>query len=179
MKHLRTLTLSQCAAPHLFTRALDPRMSSLGVVVCPELEELVLVLRRNGETLDIKDVTDMAAGRASRGAKLKSVRIVSQGKFTKIDMLELEKHVLHMECGHEVDVATKTMMVVTRKIEEGNIGNGEQVCIPCLRVINSQLLVFDQRFRKHRHWCRYTPPTFKGNQGCTHSFSANVVPCPT
>jgi hypothetical protein len=25
MKHLRTLTLSQCAAPHLFTRALDPR----------------------------------------------------------------------------------------------------------------------------------------------------------
>jgi hypothetical protein len=82
-------------------------MSSSGVVVCPELEELVLVLRRDGETLDIKDVTDMAAGRASKGVQLKSVRIVSQGKFMKTDMLELEKHVLHMECGHEVDVANE------------------------------------------------------------------------
>jgi hypothetical protein len=107
MKHLRTLTLSQCVAPHLFTRALDPRMSSSGVVVCPKLEVLVLVLRRNRETLDIKDVIEMAAGRASRGAKLKSVRIVSQGKFMKTDVLGLEKHVLHMECGHEVNVANE------------------------------------------------------------------------
>ena len=125
MQHLRTLTLSQCTSPNIFIHALDPNISSSGVVVCPELEELVLVLRVNGETLDIKNVIEMAAARASRGAKLKSVRIVdldseapsplldlrgdpvyvNQGKSMQIDASEIKKHVLRVEYGPEIDTA--------------------------------------------------------------------------
>jgi hypothetical protein len=62
-------------------------------VVCPLLEELHIELKE--ETLDLKDVIGMAAARASKGAKLKSVRIV-QGSYTRADVLELKKHVLHV-----------------------------------------------------------------------------------
>jgi hypothetical protein len=99
MKHLHTLTLSHCTSPETFIHALDPRMSSSGVLVCPELEDLILVLRRNGETLNIKDVMEMAAARALRGAKLKSVRIASREEFTQIDVVELRKHVWQVEHG--------------------------------------------------------------------------------
>ena len=98
MKHLRTLTLSRCTSPDIFIHALDPIMR-LGDVICPRLEDLVLVLHPDVETLDIKKVIEMAAGRASRGAKLKSVRIVSQDESMWIDALELRKHVSHVECG--------------------------------------------------------------------------------
>ena len=37
--------------------------------------------------------------RASRGAKLKSIRVVSKRKFAPADVLELKKYVLHVECG--------------------------------------------------------------------------------
>ena len=119
MKRLRTLTLSQCRSPDVFIHTLDPNISSSGVVVCPELEELVLELRPDTETLDFKNVADMAAARASRGAKLKSVRImdpdleapfslpdlvrnpayVNQGKSMQIDASGIRKHVLHVEYG--------------------------------------------------------------------------------
>ena len=102
MKNLRTITLFQCSNPHHFIDALHPRVSTLGAVVCPKLEELVLVLRVYGETLDIESFTEMAAVRASGGAKLKVVRILT--REVQFDLLELEKHVLHVECGPEVVV---------------------------------------------------------------------------
>jgi hypothetical protein len=105
MKALRTLTLSQCNSPHTFIGALHPDMSSSEAVVCPKLEELTLMLRTDGKIFDIKRVTGMAAARASKGAKLKSVRIIGQDKFVRTDVLELEEHVLHVECGLEVDGA--------------------------------------------------------------------------
>jgi hypothetical protein len=40
----------------------------------------------------------MAAARASRGAKLKSVTIL-RGNYVRADVLELKKHVFHVECG--------------------------------------------------------------------------------
>ena len=101
MKHLRTLTLYHCAIPRIFVHALHPTMSSSGTVVCPDLEELVIVL--NSESLDMRSVIGVAAARASRGAKLKSVKIIGQDKFAQVDLLELEKHVLDVECGPEVD----------------------------------------------------------------------------
>jgi hypothetical protein len=107
MKHLHTLTLFQCTSPDIFIHALDPSISSSGVVVCPKLEELVLVLRRDGETLNINNVIGMAAARASRGAKLESVRIISDDKSMQIDALELEKHASHVECGPWVGVANE------------------------------------------------------------------------
>ena len=94
MEHLRTLVLSRCTSPDIFIRALDPNNGVSGVVVCPKLEKLVLVFRLNRGTLDIKNVIDMAAARASRGAKLRTVRIVSgQNELDLVDVLELGKHV--------------------------------------------------------------------------------------
>ena len=107
MNHLRTLILYRCTNPDTFLRALDPNTNSSGIAVCPELEELILVLRLSEETLDIKNVKEMAAARASRGAKLKSIRISSQDKSVQVDALELREHALHVECGPEVDVANK------------------------------------------------------------------------
>jgi hypothetical protein len=101
MKRLRALTLHRCANPHIFIHALHPAMSSSGTVVCPELEELVIVLD-NG-TLDMKSVIGVVAARASRGAKLKSVRITGEDQPAPTDVLELEKHVSHVECGPEAD----------------------------------------------------------------------------
>ena len=102
MTALRTLTLHHCQSPHLFINALHPSMSS-NVVACPKLEELILVLRTH-ETLEIKDVMEMAAARASRGAKFRSVRIVGSNEVIQIDSLELKKHVLHVECGPDVGI---------------------------------------------------------------------------
>jgi hypothetical protein len=74
MKHLRTLTLRQCASLHVFTHALHPDMSASAAGVCPKLEELVIVTDRI--VIDVKPVIGMVAARASEGAKLESIRIV-------------------------------------------------------------------------------------------------------
>jgi hypothetical protein len=115
MINLRTLTLFLCGNTHIFVNTLHPSMSSSEVVVCPKLEELILGLRTYGGVADIKPVTGMAAARALRGARLKSVRIASSDKFVQIDVLELKKHVLHVECGREVDGA----------IDDGGDGDDE------------------------------------------------------
>jgi len=97
MDDLRTLTLYQCGGPHIFICALDPSMSSSGVVICSKLEELIIV---QGGEFDIKIVVAMAAARAARGAKLGFVRIDPWGKtvYPQSDVLELKKHILHVEC---------------------------------------------------------------------------------
>jgi hypothetical protein len=101
MKHLRTLTLRRIASPHIFVHALHPNMSPSGTVACPKLEELVIVL--NEMTIDMKIVTGVMAARASRGAKLKSIRIVDKDTSAGTDVSELQKHVLHVEYGPEFD----------------------------------------------------------------------------
>ena len=100
MQNLHTLTLYRCRSLRLFFRALHPDTSSSGTVVCPNLQELVLVLRTNGEVFDIKDLIDMARVRALGGAKLRVVKIV--GGEDKVDpggVLELKTHVFNMERG--------------------------------------------------------------------------------
>jgi hypothetical protein len=98
MKHLRTITLRHCGDSHVFIHALHPNMSSSGVVVCPELEELVIV--RDGGVLDTSSVIGIVAARASKEAKLKSIRITG-GKPVWTNVLErLERHVSHVECQH-------------------------------------------------------------------------------
>jgi hypothetical protein len=101
MEHLRTLTLYHCRSPHIVIHALHPAMSSSGAMVCPKLEELVIVLDK--ETLDMKSVIGVVTARASRGAKFRSVRIVGQDQPVRTDVLELEKHVLDVEYGPKVD----------------------------------------------------------------------------
>ena len=40
----------------------------------------------------------MAGARESKGARLKLLRIITHVKFAEIDVLELRKHVLQVEC---------------------------------------------------------------------------------
>ena len=104
MTNLRTLTLSRCKNLSTFIHTLHPGPTSSITVVCPKLEELVLDRCVNGK-LDVHGVVTMAAMRTSRGAKLRSIRIVSKDKSVQADALELKKHVLHVECGPEGAIA--------------------------------------------------------------------------
>ena len=91
MKDLRTLKFDRHNDAQTL-HALHPDMSSSGVIVCPELEELIIVHWRG---VDIKNVAATVAARASRGANLKSVEIVSLNGtvHSQLDVLELTKHV--------------------------------------------------------------------------------------
>ena len=102
MKDLRALMLYECCSPHIFVRTLHPSTSSSEAVVCPELEELVFVPCGGGGAFDLEDVIGMAEARASRGRKLKAVRIIDRGgKFDLVDVLELRTHVEHVEHTHQ------------------------------------------------------------------------------
>jgi len=116
MKDLRTLTLTRCEDPRIFVRALHHGISLSGVVVCPKLE--MLVIEHDG-TFDIKDIVETAAVRASRGAKLKTVRIFPFHKTvnSRLDVLELKKYVLHVESWRDQPQRS-------RWNEEGRGGNG-------------------------------------------------------
>jgi len=97
MKCLRTLTLSKCRHPDIFISALKPATGSSEVAVSPKLEELVLVLHPQETMSHITSITKMAAARASRGEKLKTVRIVGGRDAANFDVSELRKHVWNVE----------------------------------------------------------------------------------
>jgi len=98
MIDLRVVTLYRCHNPHIFIRALYPSTSSSEAVICPKLEELVLVLRYDGDVFDMENVIGMAEARASRGKELETVRIVDGGnELDPKDVLELRRHVGHVE----------------------------------------------------------------------------------
>ena len=98
MKDLRTLALSKCNFTYTPIRALEPCSSE--VMVCPKLEELVLMPHPR-ETMSriIVGVTEMAAARASRGEKLRTFRIVGGLDAVDFDMSELGKYVCNVEYG--------------------------------------------------------------------------------
>ena len=104
MKGLRTLRLTRCEDLCTFVRALHPDMDSSGTMVCPELEELIIV--EDKQALDVKVVEEVAAARASRGAKLKLVRITSWYGSIKaqVDASELKNHVSRVESDLRVRV---------------------------------------------------------------------------
>ena len=110
MKNLRTLVLSRCTGlPCAFMDVLNPNTSLSKEVVCPSLEELVFVRRPpenpgddDEEEFDMQAVIEMAAVRASRGAKLGIVK--DEAEIDPVDLLELRKHVLHVEYGARIDL---------------------------------------------------------------------------
>ena len=107
LRNLRTLTLSRCRDPHYFMENLYPGSHSDGVMACPGLDELIFVSRTDTEELTAGKVIEFVAARASRGAKLKTVRILDvQNRLKPEDVSELRKHVSHVEYGSEVDVVS-------------------------------------------------------------------------
>ena len=101
MADLGTVKLYKCTSPHIFIHALQSGESSSEVMVCPRLEELVLVLNVN-KVFHITGLVEMAAARASRGKKLRTIGIVDRGE-TDLDVSELKEHVWNVEYDHEVD----------------------------------------------------------------------------
>ena len=99
MKDLRTLIFFKCKSLHTFIRALQPGTDSSDAVVCPQLEELGLVLRTDGEIFNIASVVEMAAARALRGVKLRTVRIADGEGEAGLDVSELRKYVWNVERG--------------------------------------------------------------------------------
>ena len=76
------------------------RLHGHGVVVCPKLEEIVILER--GLFNFEHAMGAMAASRALRGAKLKAVRIIDSRPDREpgpAGALELRKHVCHVEFG--------------------------------------------------------------------------------
>lgn len=92
--NLRALTLIDCN--HLlFVHALDPEQHPSNFVLCPDMEQLNLHVRRR-RRFDLRHVIEMAKNRASRGARLPSVTCANQdGSLAKKQMFELKQHVTH------------------------------------------------------------------------------------
>ena len=99
MKDLRTLVFFECKSLHTFIHALQPGADSSDAVVCPQLEGLGLVLCTDGEMFDITSVVEMAAARALRGVKLRTVRIAGGEGEAGLDVSELRKYVWNVEFG--------------------------------------------------------------------------------
>ena len=98
MKDLHTLTLFKCSVPQVFISALQPTAGSSETMVCPNLEELVLVLR---DDKDMSHITpgfiQMAAARASRGEKPRTIRIVRGEVKADPDVSKLRGHGWNVE----------------------------------------------------------------------------------
>jgi len=101
MKGLRTLMVSRCINPDIYICALQPATSSLEAMVCPKLEEIILVLQFKG-TFDITSMIEMAAARALGGKKLRTIRIIDVRGGAELDVSELRRHVWNVEYGREV-----------------------------------------------------------------------------
>ena len=96
MNDLRTLMLSGCTNQEVFIRALQPTTSWSEFVVCPKLEEIVLTLLFKG-MFDTTSVVEMAAARASKGKRLRTIRIIGGQGGAGLDVSELRKHVWNVE----------------------------------------------------------------------------------
>jgi len=110
MENLRSLTVYQCKNLYAFAHALRTTSGSSGILVCPKLEELVLVFPYDsGGDVDfvIERVIAMAAVRESRGMKLKLLRIAGLDELMPIEEWKLKKYVLQVECGPGVEIAQR------------------------------------------------------------------------
>ena len=107
LENLRILTLSRCKDPHDFMITLRPSSDTSGVMIYPKLEELVFVPHDAIEEFDIETLTKIAAERASRGAKLRTIRIIGGAdKLNPGRVLELRKYVPHVEYNHKAGVVS-------------------------------------------------------------------------
>ena len=94
--NLSSLTLTECInLPFIST--LNPKQNASRIVVCPELEELVLYIQRK-DFFYINELLEMVKERASSGAKLSTIRIVSSQEFVPAkEVLKLRNHVSTVE----------------------------------------------------------------------------------
>jgi hypothetical protein len=102
MNNLRILMLTKCHNLP-FILALNPEKNSSKLVLCPNLEELVLYIK-SLDQFHIKPLISMAKKCALRNAKLSSITIIGLDKFTLAkEVLELREYVTHVD--HRVNKA--------------------------------------------------------------------------
>ena len=105
MNSLRALTLTKCDNLP-FILALNPEENPSKLILCPNLEELILYVELQDQ-LHIKRLISMAKNRASGGAKLSSVMIVGLDELTPgRKVFKLGKYVTDVKC--RVDDASPT-----------------------------------------------------------------------
>ena len=96
MKSLRTLLLIEVHNLS-FIRALNPKQNKSHTVLCPELEELVLYVKRR-DWFCLKELMEMASERTKNVPKLSSITIVSlDGICSKEEVFRLRRYVSHVE----------------------------------------------------------------------------------
>ena len=95
--NLRTLILIDCHnLPYILQ--LDPERHPSNLVLCPNIEELVLYVN-SWSKVDAGPLIRMAKNRASRRARLSSIKLVcrsGQGQRER-EVSELKEHVTHVE----------------------------------------------------------------------------------
>ena len=97
---LRTLMLVECKTQP-FILALNPEKNGSKLVLCPNLEEIILYA---SSWSFIKTLISMAKGRASRGVKLSSITLIGLGSSAPgPEMSKLRDHVMNMEYRAEVE----------------------------------------------------------------------------
>jgi hypothetical protein len=96
MEDLRTLTLTQCNNL-IFILILDPDKNTSKIVLCPKLEEIILYIKHPNQ-FHINELLSMAEERASRGAKLSMIMIVTTDALAPTkEVFQLRKHVSRVE----------------------------------------------------------------------------------
>lgn len=96
MSNLQTLTLTNCFNLP-FILALNPKQTPSRTVTCPELEEIFLYVEEK-DWFCFSELLEMARERASRGAKLSVITIVSpQELLPAKEVFKLRAHVSYVE----------------------------------------------------------------------------------
>ena len=100
LKDLYSLTLIQCGNLPFFL-ILDPDTNPPTTVLCPKLKEITLYIK-GPDDLPVDELLKMAEERASRGARLSVITIVSTGTLApEKDVFQLRKHVSRVKCKFE------------------------------------------------------------------------------
>jgi len=95
MTSLRTLTLTGCHNLP-FILALNPEKNSSKLVLCPDLEEIILYIESR-DRFHIGHLLSMAKKRAVRGAKLSSITLVGLDELAPArEVFSLREHVTHV-----------------------------------------------------------------------------------
>ena len=96
MDNLRTLILTKCHNLP-FILSLNPEQNSSKLMLCPNLEEIVLYIKSQDQ-FHIKQLISMTRERASRDARLSSITIVGLGELVPgKEVFKLREHVTYVE----------------------------------------------------------------------------------
>ena len=116
MRDLRTLTLIRCNNLS-FIHALNPERNKSDTVLCPDLQELVLYIKKR-DWFYLEELVEMASERDERYAKLSSVTIVSLDEMcSRKEVFKLRKFVSRVE--YKLDVVSPEWDTITTDEGDG------------------------------------------------------------